>query len=182
MSTTSGSLTVREHETVVRVLLAGALVGILDILYPIFLYSVVLQKVPAIRIPQSVASGLLGPAAYKGGLTTAALGLLLHFTIAYGWTILYLVVSRRWEPLRRLAATTGGRVRVGIALGVVIWLAMNFIVLPLSRATPTPFLSLSFLLQLVWHPVGVGLPITLIMGREVARSSRQAAAATDRVP
>lgn len=153
----------------VRVLEAGALVGILDMLYSIVLYSVVLQKVPPIRIPQSVASGLLGQAAYQGGLATAALGLLLHFTIAYGWTTLYLILSRRWEPLRQLIVTKGGRVMAGIVVGIVIWLAMDLVVLRLSRATPTPLLSLNFLLQLLWHPVGVGLPITLIVGSGVAR-------------
>jgi hypothetical protein len=169
MSTTSRSLATREHGTLTRVLMAGALVGILDMLYSIVLYSVVLREVPVIRVPQSVASGLLGPAAYQGGLATAALGLLMHFTISYGWTVLYFIVSRRWEPLRNLIATQGGRVMAGIVVGIVIWLAMDFVVLPLSRATPTPLHSLDFLLQLLWHPVGVGLPITLIVGSDVAR-------------
>ena len=169
MSATSEPLAIREHGSVVRVLMAGALVGILDMLYPIVLYAFVLHKVPAIRIPQSVAAGLLGRAAYQGGAATAALGLLLHFTIACGWATLYFIVSRRWEPLRRLTLTTDGRVKTGIALGVFIWLAMNFVVLPLSRATPTPLLSLNFLLQLVWHPVGVGLPIALLVREDVAQ-------------
>lgn len=170
MSAISDSLATREQSTVVRVLMAGALVGILDLLYPIVLYAFVLDKVPAIRIPQSVASGLLGRAAYQGGASTAALGVLLHFTIACSWAALYLVVSRRWEPLRRLIVTKAGRVKAGIVAGVVIWLAMDFIVLPLSRATPTPLFSLNFLLQLIWHPVGVGLPIALIVRRDTIRS------------
>ena len=163
MSATTESLALRDHSTVVRVLMAGALVGVLDMLYPIFLYSRVIAHVPAIRIPQSVASGLLGPAAFKGGLATAALGLFLHFTIAYSWTLLYLVLSRRWTPLRRLITTEAGRVKAGLLFGLVVWFGMNIIVVPLSRANAAPLFSLNFFLQLVWHPIGIGLPIALLV-------------------
>lgn len=166
MSATSESLALREHSTVVRVLMAGALVGVLDMLYPIFLYTRVIAHVPTIRIPQSVASGLLGPAAFEGGLATAALGLLLHFTIAYSWTLLYFALSRRWAPLRRLITTHAGRVKAGLLFGLVVWFAMNIIVVPLSRANPAPLFSLNFFLQLVWHPIGIGLPIALIVREE----------------
>lgn len=170
MSATSQSLTIRERSDLVRVLQAGALVGVLDMLYPIFLWVVVLQRVPAIRIPQSVASGLLGSAAYEGGVTTAALGLVLHFTIAYSWTTAYYIVSRRWARLRRLIATTEGRVKVGVVLGLLVWLAMDFVVVPLSRASATPVFSWMFALQLIWHPVGVGLPIALIVRGDATRA------------
>jgi hypothetical protein len=137
-------------------------------LYPIYLYTRVLAHVPAIRIPQSVASGLLGPAAFEGGLATAALGLLLHFTIAFSWTLFYFVLTRRWGPLRRLITTDAGRVNAGLMFGLVVWFGMNIIVLPLSRANPAPLFSLSFFLQLVWHPIGIGLPIALIVREEPA--------------
>ncbi len=132
-------------------------------LYPIYLYTRVLAHVPAIRIPQSVASGLLGQAAFEGGLTTAALGLLLHFTIALGWTILYLLLFEKWPPLRRLISSGAGRVKAGLIYGLVVWFGMNIIIVPLSRANPIPLYSLNFYLQLLWHPIGIGLPIALIV-------------------
>ncbi len=132
-------------------------------LYPIYLYTRVLAHVPAIRIPQSVASGLLGQAAFEGGLTTAALGLLLHFTIALGWTILYLLLFEKWPPLRRLISSGAGRVKAGLIYGLVVWFVMNIIIVPLSRANPIPLYSLNFYLQLLWHPIGIGLPIALIV-------------------
>ena len=165
MSAITESLAVRERGIVARVLMAGALVALLDMLYPTILYTSVLAHVPAIRIPQSVASGLLGQAAFQGGLTTAALGLVLHLTIALGWAILYLVLWLRWEPLRRLTTSTSGRVKAGLIYGLVVWFGMNIIIVPLSRANMAPLFSLSSFLQLIWHPIGIGLPIALIVGR-----------------
>lgn len=170
MSTSSMSLATRDRRDVTRVLAAGAIVGLLDISYPILLWAVVLQRIPAIRVPQSIAAGLLGRAAFEGGLATAALGLVLHFTIAYTWTTLYFLASRAWPWLRRRVETTRGAVQAGVAFGLLVWLVMDLVVLPLSRATPTPVWSLPFALQLIWHPVGVGLPIALITRESRARS------------
>ncbi|HET7620666.1 MAG TPA: hypothetical protein VFK39_02075 [Gemmatimonadaceae bacterium] len=163
MSTTTGAIATHQRSIVTRVLAAAALVGMLDMLYPIYLYTKVIAHVPAIRIPQSVASGLLGPAAYQGGMATAALGLLLHFTIALGWTILYLMLYEKWGPLRRLAGTNVGLVKAGLIYGLVVWFGMNIVIVPLSRANPAPLFSLNSLLQLIWHPIGIGLPIALLV-------------------
>jgi len=52
-------------------------VGVLDILKPILFTSY--KGGSAVRVLQSVASGALGREAYQGGLSTALLGLGLHF-------------------------------------------------------------------------------------------------------
>jgi len=44
-------------------------------------------RVPAQRILQSVAAGLLGDASFEGGAATAALGLALHFLIATSMSV-----------------------------------------------------------------------------------------------
>ena len=61
----------RRNSAVFAVLVGGSIAGALDITYAIVFSG--LHGVPAIRILQSVASSLLGSAAYKGGLPTAAL-------------------------------------------------------------------------------------------------------------
>jgi hypothetical protein len=63
------------------ILLGGLIGGFFDITYAI-VFSYIRAKVPPTRLLQSVASGLLGPAAFDGGIPTAALGLALHFFIA----------------------------------------------------------------------------------------------------
>jgi hypothetical protein len=114
-------------------------------------------------VAQGVAAGVLGRDAFVGGIATALLGLALHFVIAYGWTTVYLLVYRRWAALRRLTRTDRGAIIVGAIVGACIWLAMDFLVIPLSRARPTPVLSGMFLTMLIGHMVVVGQPIALIV-------------------
>jgi uncharacterized membrane protein YagU involved in acid resistance len=47
--------------------------------------------------------------------------------------------------------------------GIIIWLAMDFVVIPLSRATPTPVANWRFWAMLAWHALGVGLPIVRML-------------------
>jgi len=47
----------------------------------------------------------------------------------------------------------------------VVWLLMDGVVLPLSRARVTPVTAPWFWIQLATHPFVVGLPIALILGR-----------------
>jgi len=77
----------------------GLACGILDISAAIGQYA--LRGVPAIRILQSVAAGLLGREAYSGGVPTAALGLALHFVIAFTAAAVYYAASRRIPYLVR---------------------------------------------------------------------------------
>jgi hypothetical protein len=48
-----------------------------------------------IRVPQTIASGVLGARSYQDGLASAALGTVLHFAIALGATTVYYLASRK---------------------------------------------------------------------------------------
>lgn len=169
MATGSMSLASRDRGDVTRILTAGMLVAILDIAFAALVWVVIRAALTPAQLLQSIAAGLLGKAAYSGGPATAALGAALHFSIAYAWTAVYFVAVRHSSGLRRLVGTEHGAVKAGLVFGVLIWLVMDFVVLPLSRATPTPVASWWFAAQLLWHPVGVGLPIALIVGRGATR-------------
>ena len=54
-----------------------------------------------------IASGLLGPASFQGGTTTAALGLVLHFVIAFGFATFYNLASRPFPALVRQPVVCG---------------------------------------------------------------------------
>jgi len=76
----------------VRAIVFGGLVaGVLDITAAFVIYG--LRGALPVRIPQSIANGLLGAAAYKGGFATAALGAALHFFIALVATAVYYVAT-----------------------------------------------------------------------------------------
>jgi hypothetical protein len=55
------------------VLAGGLIAGTLDIVYA-YTFWAVKSKIPAQRIFQDVAAGLLGEASFQGGWSTAALG------------------------------------------------------------------------------------------------------------
>jgi hypothetical protein len=115
--------------------------------------------VTPVRVMRYIASGLLGPSALTGGAKTAVLGLALHYLIATIWTTLFYLASRK---LRMLVEQP---VVAGLVYGVLVYLIMNFIVVPLSavrRGSPT--LS-SRLIAMAILMVCIGLPIALIVRR-----------------
>jgi hypothetical protein len=57
------------------------------------------SQIPAQRIFQDVAAGLVGEASFQGGWSTAALGLALHFLIAITTAAVYYLVALRWPLL-----------------------------------------------------------------------------------
>jgi hypothetical protein len=146
-----------------RLLTAGALVAVLDGAFAVALYVYVLHACSTAQLMQSIASALLGRAAFRGGEATVALGLALHVGVAYGWTLAYAALRAASGRLRELTITRGGALAAGAAFGVFVWLAMDLLIVPLTRASPTPIGSPSFPILLIWHAVGVGIPISLIV-------------------
>jgi hypothetical protein len=116
--------------------------------------------VTPMRVLQSVASGLLGAAAYSGGRKVAVLGLALHFFIATTWTVVFYLASRKLRFLIEQPIVWG------LVYGVVVYAFMNFVVLPLSRFPQrTPPALTSRLIGLVVIMFCIGLPIALIVRR-----------------
>jgi hypothetical protein len=131
----------------------GLLCGVLDLTAAIVQYG--LRGVPPIRIMQSIAAGLLGADAFKGGAATATLGTALHFLIAFTAAAVYYGASRhlRWMVTKAVPA--------GAAFGVAVYFFMNYIVLPLSRFPVRAFNLENFVIGLIIHVLFVGLPVAL---------------------
>jgi hypothetical protein len=163
MSTVAVPLPRQERSAASRVALAGAVVALLDISWAYLLWGVILKKVTVMSLFQSVAAGLLGRASFQGGVRTAALGALCHVVIAFGWTIGFYLTVRAIPALRRTMRTTTGAVVAGLAMGVVVYLGMQMVVLPLSRARPATFGNFMYWLNLAQHMVMIGLPMALII-------------------
>jgi hypothetical protein len=146
---------------------------VLDLAFAMMTWVVVLQVTSVRGILQSIAAGLLGRDSFRGGWRTAALGAFLHVLIAYGWTVVFLVAVRSWPWLRRAVGSLRGAVWVGLAYGPLVWLAMQRVVLPLSRARPMPVFTWLFLVCLVQHALMVGLPIVLLVRTGTAGGGTQ---------
>ena len=159
------------------ILLTALAVAIADGLFPIIVNFNRLHWAAPRRVFQSVAAGLLGKPSFDGGVPTALLGVALHCTIALIWTSIYALIVRRLGVVQRLVRTTGGTILVGVVYGAVIWCSMDFIVIPLSRATFTPVSKPAFWQQFIWHMVGVGQVIVWFTERVFAREARDATVA-----
>jgi hypothetical protein len=147
----------RANRPVLAVVAGGVSAGTLDILAAFLAYG--LRGVSPVRILQSVASGLLGLAAFQGGARTASLGLALHVFIATTAALVYYLGSRSIPGVTRRPAVFGP------LYGVAVYLVMTFVVVPLSAAPKGRFsFSLAAAIVLV-HMACVGLPIALAVRR-----------------
>jgi hypothetical protein len=139
-----------------EVILAGGLTaGVLDHVNAIVFWRLY-GGASATAILQSIAAGLLGDGAFAGGAASAALGLLLHFLIMFAMAGVYWLACRRWPALLRRPLPAG------IAYGLGTWVVMNYVVVPLSRASSPPFIPAWFADGLLAHVLLVGLPFAFI--------------------
>jgi len=139
------------------VLWAGFACGVLDITAALVVYGYFGAK--PVRLLQGIASGLLGPKAFDGGLATALLGLLCHFVIAFGAAAVYFVASRAIPFLIQNAVVSGA------LYGVAVYFFMNRIVVPLSAVAKRPFSLKLMIVGIVIHIFCVGLPVSLTVRR-----------------
>lgn len=150
--------------TLEAILWGGLIAGVFDAIYAMSVWA--LRGVSPDRVWQGVASGLLGPSSFRGGLGTAALGITIHFFIALTAATVYVTASRFLPMLRERA------VPCGIAFGLMVWAFMRFVVIPLSamRRSNAPLLQWELLGSLSIHAFGVGLPIALNARKFLGRS------------
>lgn len=132
----------------------GLVAGALDLAFALS-FNHWRSGVPFIRVPQAVASGLLGISSFKGGLTSAALGVVVHFFIALIFAAFYNVAASLWPVLTRRALLCGP------LYGAAIYFLMNWVVLPLSHAPKFKHTPVSTLSDLASHLFFVGLTIAL---------------------
>lgn len=153
----------RRHELGSRYVVAGLVVAVLDLSFAATYWVVFRQAITFPRLLKGIAAGLLGHPALQGGAPVAWLGALVHGSVAFIWTAVFLALRTYWPAFRRALSGPHGVIAVGAPYGAFVWLAMDFIVLPLSRTTPTPIASSWFVICLVWHMIGVGPPMAVIL-------------------
>ena len=152
----------KAFETIVY---GGLAIGVLDAIDAMAFFGLAFGASP-VRIWQSVAAGLLGrEAAIAGGLLTSALGLFLHFVIAFLVATVYYIGARNISFLLRHPVISG------LIFGVIANFVMQYVVIPLSAAPGSGVFSLGpFLNGVIGHAFLVGLPVALIARWSARRS------------
>ncbi|MDC8014828.1 hypothetical protein [Tahibacter soli] len=138
--------------------LATVVVAALDLVEVSAFYALY-QGVPPIRIGQSIASGLIGADAYRGGLSTAFLGVALHTAIMGVIVGVYAFGAARLPALARRWFVAG------MAYGLAVYVVMNAVVVPLSAAVVGARSWPVVVNGLAAHLFAVGVPIAWCVAR-----------------
>jgi len=160
LSPTETSMKVTKPEknrALLAVGLGGLIAGACDLTYATLFH--VAHGAKAIRIPQSIASGLLGMASSQQGWISVSLGIALHFFIAFSAAAIYYLASRKLPILLRAAAICGS------LYGAAIFFFMRWVVLPLSAAPHFKSDPLAKWTDFAVHVFLIGLPIALMARR-----------------
>jgi len=136
---------------------AGLLTAVVDGLFSSLL-SVFAYGSTATRLFQGVASVLLGPGAFEGGLATAAVGVAMHVGVAFGWSAVFLFLVLRWSWVRRVLASLHGILEIAALYGPFVWMVMSLAVIPALVQRP-PTIGIRWWVQFIGHIPFVGVPI-----------------------
>ena len=135
---------------------ATLVAGTLDIMLAVIL-SLVRGGAPADML-RFVASGPF-PQATEWGPVGAWLGLATHFTLMAIMAAIFVIAATR------MPALTAKPIQWGVIYGLVTYVVMNLIVVPLRFPAAWPPKPLSIATQLFAHIILVGIPIALIAAR-----------------
>ncbi|GAA0708538.1 hypothetical protein [Dokdonella soli] len=117
-----------------QVFLGGLLIALGDMAFAITVWFS-WNATGFVQVFQTIAVGVLGKASYEGGVPSAVLGAALHLFMASMFVVIYASVARRVPALLRRPFV------LGPAYGVVLYIVMNFVVMPLSRVGRAPSLT-----------------------------------------
>jgi len=156
-SSLGGAMALPPARPVAAIFWGGLLAEIFDITQA-FIGSGLLGAKP-FRILQHIAGGVFGARSMEIGWTSAALGLIFHFTIAFTAAAVYYLASRILRVLVDRA------VLCGLAYGELVFLFMYFVVLPISALGPAHFSVATYITGPIGHTLLVGLPIALSVRR-----------------
>ena len=146
-----------------RLVRAGLLTALVDGTFSGCLAAFVYGS-SATRLFQGVAATLMGPRALEGGTHTAAIGVLMHIGVAFGWSALFVFIVMRSEWARRVLESPSGVVKVAALYGPCIWLVMSLVVIPLLTHRPVA-ITYRWWIQLIGHFPFVGLPLVWASSR-----------------
>lgn len=111
------------------------------------------EGVPPVRILQSIAGWVQGPAAFDGGLPAAGLGAGLYFALMGALALLYRQLARQFPRMLREP------VRFGMAYGAAMYVLVFHVVVPLFTAAGPASHRVDWVVAcLLAYMVLVGLP------------------------
>jgi hypothetical protein len=175
MSQAPAHYTFDNREALFRFIAAGLVTGVSDGFFSSVL-AVAAYGSTFSRLWQGVAATIAGSSAFTGGARTTALGLLIHFGVAFGWSAVFVFAVMRSAWIQRVLASRFGPAKLAALYGPAIWMIMSLAVIPLLVHRP-PSITMRWWIQFFGHFPFVGLPIVALASMRTARSGVRAASA-----
>ncbi len=154
---TSSTASIQPPRPGAAIFYAGLLCGCMDI-SAAFITWYPKGIMPA-RILRGVAAGALGPKSMTGGWQTAALGLAIHFFIAFSAATVFYLASRKLPFMVRQPFIYGP------IYGILVYTFMYWVVMPLSARPPGKFSLFNTVIAIITHIICVGTPIAFVESR-----------------
>jgi uncharacterized membrane protein YagU involved in acid resistance len=153
------SLPLAARRSLVRpIVLGGLIIGIVQFVLQEWIVFSVLQQNPLMAVLQYITSGILGNAAFEGGIATTLIGVLIHFFISLVIAGVFILSAERIPLLRRYA------IAGALLYGIGVFVVMYMLVIPLSAAPAIPSPTLPWLNEIVVdHMLVVGLPLGILV-------------------
>jgi hypothetical protein len=151
----------RQASAIPTIVWIGLVAGTLDISYNLIYNS--FRSITPAMVFRYIAAGLVGtPRAVQMGAAGIALGVVIHYSIAMTWTVIFYAASRKIAILWRRPVISG------LVYGCVVFVVMNFVVVPLSNVPHVKH----HLTMFVWV-VNVIAPLLLCIGLTISLLMRK---------
>ena len=98
------------------------------------------------------------PAMLDSYALMCVIGLIVHYAIAFSWTLLFFWAWPKFKFLQ------GNKIVVGLCYGLFIWAVMTLAIVPLRVMHWGPFVTKNLFIGAGIIMLAVGLPISIIIG------------------
>lgn len=150
-----------------KILQAGLIAGTLDILSAFIYYYIKSGKTNFLVIFKFIASGIFGKEAGEGGTGMILAGFILHYAIAFSFTVFFFWLYPKVKVMSK------NRIVTAVIYGLFVWTMMNLIVVPLSNTVHRPFKIEGVLINMGILIVCIGLPLSFIANAFYKKTSFQ---------
>ena len=148
------------------VIKAGLIAGTLDICSA-FLYSYIKRGTSPTTVLQYLAKFVFGKETITDTTLQSITGLLIHFLIAMGWTILFFILYPRLNFMRI------NKILTGIVYGLFVWTIMNVVLLPLWSGKAFVFNPESSTINAIILILAIGMPLSFIASQYYSKQQNQ---------
>ncbi|WP_184549341.1 hypothetical protein [Mucilaginibacter sp. FT3.2] len=154
------SISPSQSKTIITIFGLGFLTGTLDGIAAVLWSYITNPKIKPNIIFEFIASGVFGRAAFTSGSQMVVAGVFFHYFIAFLFSAVFYLLYGKFDKLIR------NKYLIAVLYGIIVWLVMNLIVVPLSKIGFHPIKFEAALIGLIILIVCIGLPVALIADKK----------------